>query len=346
MKDEKKTKAQLIEELEELRQHLSGLEATEAERKQAEEELQRSEEMYRTLLKTSPDAIVVTDLTGKITQVSDRAVEMFAFDNTEELVGKNGFDLLAPKDEERGMERAQMLLEGEYEESKQYEIMRKDGTTFIGEVNASLVKDREGNPASFIVAVRDVTERVRADEELASSKELWERTFGAVIEGLFITDEEYNILQCNSAFTELVGERPEDIVGRKCYRVVHGTENPPERCVSCKAIQMHEDVKAEVYEPFLGRHLEVIANPIPGPRGESGLVVHLFRDITERKLAEEELIRLSNAVRMSTDSIVISDLEGRITEVNEATLKMYGTEDERDLCPGSETWWTPPILAL
>ena len=55
------------------------------------------------------------------------------------------------------------------------------------------------------------------------------------------------------------------------------------------------------------------------------------RDITERKRAEEELIRLSNAVRMTNDSIVISDLEAKIIEVNEATLRMYGTDDKRDL---------------
>ena len=54
-------------------------------------------------------------------------------------------------------------------------------------------------------------------------------------------------------------------------------------------------------------------------------------NITERKRAEEELIRLSNAVKMSTDSIVISDLEAKIIEVNEATLKMYGADDKKDL---------------
>jgi len=53
--------------------------------------------------------------------------------------------------------------------------------------------------------------------------------------------------------------------------------------------------------------------------------------VTERKRAEKELVRLSNAVRMSTDSIVISDLDAKIIDVNEATLKMYGTDDKRAL---------------
>ena len=60
-------------------------------------------------------------------------------------------------------------------------------------------------------------------------------------------------------------------------------------------------------------------------------VMAIVRDITERKRAEEALLRLSSAVRIATDSIVITDLEGRIVEVNDATLKMYGTADKEDL---------------
>ena len=60
-------------------------------------------------------------------------------------------------------------------------------------------------------------------------------------------------------------------------------------------------------------------------------VMAIVRDITERKRAEEALLRLSSAVRIATDSIVIADLEGRIVEVNDATLKMYGTADKEDL---------------
>jgi PAS domain S-box-containing protein len=57
----------------------------------------------------------------------------------------------------------------------------------------------------------------------------------------------------------------------------------------------------------------------------------LRNEITERERAEEQLIRLSNAVKMSTDSIVISDLEAKIIDVNEASLKMYGADDKREL---------------
>jgi PAS domain S-box-containing protein len=65
--------------------------------------------------------------------------------------------------------------------------------------------------------------------------------------------------------------------------------------------------------------------------GFLGAVSDVMAGIIQRKKAEEELRRLSDAVRMSTDSIVITDIEGTIIEVNEAALRMYGTTEKADL---------------
>ena len=65
--------------------------------------------------------------------------------------------------------------------------------------------------------------------------------------------------------------------------------------------------------------------------GDRAQLFAIVRDITERKRAEENLLRLSSAVRTSVDSIVLTDIEGRMIEVNGATLAMYGTHDKADL---------------
>jgi two-component system NtrC family sensor kinase len=65
-------------------------------------------------------------------------------------------------------------------------------------------------------------------------------------------------------------------------------------------------------------------------RGKVAVLLSL-RDTTETRRAEEELHRLSDAVRMSTDSIVITDLEGNVVDVNEATLKIQGANSKSDL---------------
>jgi PAS domain S-box-containing protein len=64
---------------------------------------------------------------------------------------------------------------------------------------------------------------------------------------------------------------------------------------------------------------------------EGARALGIVSDITERKKAEDELILVSNAVKMSIDSIVITNLEGTILNVNEATLKIYGVADKSEL---------------
>ena len=133
----------------------------------------------------------------------------------------------------------------------------------------------------------------------------------------------------------LLGYKPEEIVGKKSFDLM-----PPEESVRIKKffsettknvepivaleyIVLHKDGRRIILEtssvPFFDKTGNVL-----GYRG-------MDRDITERKKMEEKLIRLSDAFKMSTDSIIISDPEGKITDVNEATLKMYGTDDKTDL---------------
>jgi len=72
-------------------------------------------------------------------------------------------------------------------------------------------------------------------------------------------------------------------------------------------------------------------SPILNEDGSLRMIVSMVRDVTDRKRAEEELIRLSSAVKTSVDSIVIMDVGGKIIDVNEAAVKMYGADDKGDL---------------
>ena len=92
-----------------------------------------------------------------------------------------------------------------------------------------------------------------------------------------------------------------------------------------------EDILAEEQELFLQFDFARMLFAEEEEEEEEARIVVSIKDITERKRTEEELIRLSNAVRMSKDSIVISDLEGKIIDVNEATLEMFGSDNKREL---------------
>lgn len=135
-------------------------------RNEALEALAESEELHRGLMAASPDAIVVTDLGFKVTMVSNEAVLQQRAWGPEELIGLNAMDMLLPEDRARAEEELPGLLAAGVAPPAEFAIARRDGTSFVGEVNSSLLRDRAGELKAFIVVVRDVTERKRAEMEL------------------------------------------------------------------------------------------------------------------------------------------------------------------------------------
>jgi PAS domain S-box-containing protein len=135
-------------------------------RREAERALAESEELYKGLLATSPDAVVVTDLDFKVAMVSDRAVEQQRAGSAEDLIGLNTVDIIAPAERERALGNAMETLRSGTTYPQDFTFQRRDGTTFQGELMAALTRDADGNPKAFVATIRDVTERRRAEHEL------------------------------------------------------------------------------------------------------------------------------------------------------------------------------------
>jgi PAS domain S-box-containing protein len=139
------------------------------ERKAAEEKLRESEEMYRSLVKTSPDAVTATDLEGNIIFASPRSVELYGCKNAQELIGKNALGLIHPDDQKRALDNLYKTLNEGMIRNVDYKMFREDGSSYIGEMSAALIKDAHGKPMSFIATTRDITERKTAEEQIKDS---------------------------------------------------------------------------------------------------------------------------------------------------------------------------------
>jgi len=139
-----------------------------SERKRMEKALGESEERYRSLVETSPDAITLTDLSTNLIMANRQAALLHGFDSVEEILstGMSAFDFIAPEDRERAIQNAQKTLEMGTVRDAEYTLLRKDGSRFPGEITASLITDADGNPKAFIGVVRDITERKRVEEAL------------------------------------------------------------------------------------------------------------------------------------------------------------------------------------
>jgi two-component system sensor histidine kinase UhpB len=137
------------------------------EKKQAEVALAESEAKYRTLVETSPDAVIMTDLTGRITFfASQQLAELYGSESVHELLGQHALDYIVPEDHEKFHFHLKRTLEEGVWRNVELTFFRKDGTRYPGEASGALVRDASGKPTALIFVLRDITERKRAEETL------------------------------------------------------------------------------------------------------------------------------------------------------------------------------------
>ena len=129
-------------------------------------QLRASEERYRTLVETSPDAIILTDLEGKIVLANRRAAELYACESEDELVGMSGMSLVAPESSELLVESLSKVEEKGTVTSVECTLVGRDGTHFPAEVSITSVTDAHGKKVGHITIVRDITERKMLESQL------------------------------------------------------------------------------------------------------------------------------------------------------------------------------------
>ncbi|MBI4317309.1 MAG: PAS domain S-box protein [Chloroflexi bacterium] len=135
-------------------------------REQGEAALRESEERYRTLVETSPDGIVVSNLDGAIIMCNHRAVALYGAESARELLGKKMMEFVAIEDRERAINNSRRILQIGCLRDIEYTVIRRDGAAFPAETSISPVLDAEGKAWAFVAVVKDITERKRTEAAL------------------------------------------------------------------------------------------------------------------------------------------------------------------------------------
>jgi PAS domain S-box-containing protein len=142
-------------------------------------------------------------------------------------------------------------------------------------------------------------------------------------------DKNRVITEVNKSFCEAFKKKPEELLGKHCFEIVHGTDCIWANCPAEKTIKTKKVVTKEVNDPNLRIPLLVTTSPILDKNGEIERVIHIAKDITEMKLAEMEIQLAANLFDVASDSILVHDLDGRIVYFNESACKTRGyTRDE------------------
>lgn len=129
------------------------------ENKIAEELLKVNEEKYRTMLNASPDGIVLIDLKWKVKEVSDIGVELLGAGSRDELWGKHAYRFVDGNSREQMENMIQNTLKEGLAQNVEINLKKINGSSFLGELSATLIQSTDGSPSSFMIVVRDISQR-------------------------------------------------------------------------------------------------------------------------------------------------------------------------------------------
>ncbi|SEM47679.1 PAS domain S-box-containing protein [Syntrophus gentianae] len=302
MKDEDKSKAQLVHELEALRRRIAKFESVEGHCKPAESlaewdtlrnSLQVVEGKYRGIFENAIEGIYRSTFDGRLIEINPSFARLLGYDSPEAV--KNSVKDIGQKfyvDPEKRKEWINQLAERDYG-SFEVQLRRKDGSTRWISNKARVVRNEKGETLYFDGFVEDITEKRRAEEELKKAEEKYRSIFENALEGIYRTTPDGHFLDANPALARIFGyDSPQEMMTAvtNLGKQLHVSPESRERFISIMDQKDYDDFEAQMRKKdgstcwvcFRGRSVR-------DAEGKTLYYEGLAEDITERRRTEEVL---------------------------------------------------------
>lgn len=144
--------------------------------------------------------------------------------------------------------------------------------------------------SAFANQVATAIESARLYEQIALAEKELVNIFESIPDMVFFIGSDYRIRKINKAVSKRLGKQPQEIIGEKCYKVLHGMSRPWEECPHHMTVESNEEYVREVEDTYLGGTFISSSSPIFDIKGELIGTVHVLRDISELKRLQERLV--------------------------------------------------------
>lgn len=183
-------------------------------------ELIKRENLWRTIILTSPDGIAITSLDGVIHQASDKILTMFGYESTDEVIGRNIFEFIDPSWHAKAQFRISGILNGVDRGATDYLAVRKDGSKFYIESNAEILRDQDGHPRELFFVERDITNRKRIEAALKEKEAHYRLLIEEVSDIVWELDSNYHFTYISPADERLRGYRADEVIGHHVFELM------------------------------------------------------------------------------------------------------------------------------
>jgi PAS domain S-box-containing protein len=278
-----------------------------------------SHNKHRHLVNLSPTAIFF-QCNRKIIFINTQGVNFFKALKPDQFIGKSVTDFVSPDYRELFMKR---FLEAKSNKTQpppfKTKLIRNDGTKVFAEISTESI-NYQSKPA-IQISFSKTSQLIKSDELFFQAQQDWKDIFNSITDMITIHDKNFNIIYANKSAEKLLN-LPFLTWNKqlKCFRYYHGTETPPEGCPSCNCLTTGKPANFELFEPHLGVFIEIRAMPRFDNNKQLIGLVHVVRDVTRRKKAEEELQEAKNKLksRVQKRTLELSITNKRLREkINE-----------------------------
>lgn len=288
--------------------------------------------LLKEAVESMPIGLTITDTNGKIIYTNPAEAKMHGYE-INELINREA-RLFAPSERWKKLSLGQLNpIEAWHRESVN---IRKDGHVFPVNLISVPVIDDKDRTLGIITLSEDLSERQKTEEALRRS-EFSSLVLNSMNDAVSIIDAvDYSIARVNSTFLKELGVTEEEVIGKTCHSVTHNLSAPCDNFGhSCPLADTVMTGKYSVAEHVHFRsngqemYVEVSASPIKDQNGRVVQIVHVARDITWRKIAEEALFeseeRFRQIFEQNEDALFLFKPEtGEIIDVNPAAAALYG----------------------
>ena len=337
MRDDHKSKADLMRQLKALRKRVAELEQANCE--QGDDGLGKSEAQFRQIFENTEVGVYRTTPDGRILMANPALVRMLGYSSFEELAQRNleeeGYELKYSRSvfkEHTERDGRVVGLESAW--------IRRDGSTVFVIENSRAIRDEHGNTLYYEGTAENITERKEAEDKIKRAAEEWSKTFDATSDLVFVQDKDFRFVKVNKSVGDVLKVKPEDLIGKKCYEVLHKSDKPWPNCPLAKTLKNKRPHTEEVYDPNIGVPLLISTSPLFDENGELTGAVHIAKDITEHKKMDEALrqseVRYRTLVENLPQRVFLKDRNSTYVSCNENFARDLGISPE--LLPGKSDY--------